>query len=244
MVTEIKNWLENPKRKYADGFAIFEQLATAQQKSNFLEYLRSGLQEKSIAQFDSRFSILINQVVFIQKRVKINPSAFAVAKKKTGMKVVEIGGADAPAKITDINQLPPELAPLRTRLSELVPVMAKVHAEMANESLADDKRAVLRAELISLDNERRNIWTQIDQFVADGAPAVDKSELEQELENNLVKMGADTMRRIQTLRTNITRSNTALAKHEAAGNTKKADEAKARIEKYSAELKELEGIVN
>ena len=158
------------------------------------------------------------------------------------------GDVNAPADakqraVTSLDQLPENFAPIRTRLKELVPYMAKVHADMAAE-LADDKRAVLRKELIALDDERRSIWKRIDKFLA-GTPEskIEKEEAEKVLEQNMLVVGVDLAKRIGLLKSYIKRNTDSLKKHQAAGYEVKAASAQEKIDMYSKELAELEALL-
>lgn len=248
MLQTISNWLANPKRSYKEGLDIFQQLATDTQKKNFLQFLQAGA-EKEPTQFSSHFSILINQVVFIQKRIRLNPEAL----KQAATNLPNSGKSenskpsqpDAPNATTNLNQLPEELSVPVARLKEMVPIMARIHAEMANEKLADDKRAELRRQLIHLDDERRKIWTIIDQFQQDHQiSVVDKSEEEKALDKNMIQVGIEVTNRITLVQQNIKRNTTSYNRYKKEGKTSQAESAKKRIEQYEAELKELQDLLN
>lgn len=249
MIKKIESWLKDPKRKYAEGLEIFNQLAGKKQKADFGEFLNKGA---AGTQFDAegRFPILINQLVFILNKVRSNPGAFSSAKAAVSsngslnMKIINaITGSPenttppAGDKI-DINALPEELSAERDRLKEIVPVMAKIHADMADEKIADDKRAALRAELVKLDDERRAIWDKIESF----NPNVEKLAEEKQVEQNMLELGRKTALRIGQLKSYIARNREALVKHEEAKNEKKAENAREKIDAYEKELAELESL--
>lgn len=248
MIKKIESWLKDPKRKYAEGMEIFNQLAGKKQKADFGEFLNKGAAD---TQFDAegRFPILINQLVFILNKLRYNPGAFSSAKAAVSsngslnMKIINPGGSSenttppAGDKI-DINALPEELYAERDRLKEIIPVMAKIHADMADEKIADDKRAALRSELVKLDDERRAIWDKIESF----NPNMEKLDEEKQVEQNMLELGRKTALRIGQLKSYIARNREALAKHEEAKNEKKADNAREKIEAYEKELTELESL--
>lgn len=251
MLKKIDKWLKDPKRKYADGLAIFNELASKKQKTDFGEFLNKGAAD---TQFDAagRFPILINQVAFIMNKVRSNPTAFvavqtvATKTKAPAVKVINTGEesekgqaviTDPPAQI-DINSLPEELSAERDRLKEIVPIMAKLHADMSDEKIADDKRAAIRAELVKLDDERRAIWNKIESF----DPNIEKNEEEKQVELNMFELGRQTTLRIGQLKYYITRNKEALAKFEAENNEKKAANARGKVELYEKELAELESL--
>lgn len=194
-----------------------------------------------------------------KKKPMINTEGLSIGKKDEASKVdknspntnavnAPEGDVNAPADakqraVTSLDQLPENFAPIRTRLKELVPYMAKVHADMAAE-LADDKRAVLRKELIALDDERRSIWNRIDKFLS-GTPEskIEKEEAEKVLEQNMLVVGVDLAKRIGLLKSYIKRNTDSLKKHQAAGYEVKAASAQEKIDMYSKELAELEALL-
>lgn len=196
-----------------------------------------------------------------KKKLTINTEGLSIGKKDEASKVDKNSpnvpddntsapdgdvNATADAKqraVTSLDQLPENFAPIRTRLKELVPYMAKVHADMAAE-LADDKRAVLRKELIALDDERRSIWNRIDKFLA-GVPEskIEKDEAETHVEQNMLVLGVELAQRIGLLKSYIKRNTDSLKKHQAAGYEVKAASAQEKIDMYSKELAELEALL-
>ena len=267
MLKDIQKWLANRNRKYSEGLAYFNKFASQKQKDSFGKYL-NAVKDDDISQFDTagRFPVLVNQVLFCERRIKSSPEQFieAQSKKKVKKSAVNIEGLSGkgivqdfkvPVKeqtppadpnepaISSLDQLPENFAPIRTRLKELVPYMAKVHADMAVE-IADDKRAELRKELIALDDERRAIWVRIDNFLAGNQVSkIEKDDTEKEVEQNMLILGHDLAKKIGLLKSYITRNTESLKKHQAAGNEKKAATAQEKIDMYSKELAELEALL-
>jgi hypothetical protein len=278
MLKEIRKWLNNPKRKYSEGLNYFNLFASQKQKDSFGQFL-NGVDVDNIAQYDAdgRFPLLINQVVFCERRIKSSPEMFIQStaedpksdkspvkrapainlKGTTGgtdklPAFTAIGRITAPAaeigtssnvNISALNQLPPNFSPAVTRLKELVPYMAKVHADMAAE-IADDKRKLLRIQLVELDDERRRIWERIDNYLQGNGQqeSIDKSAEEKEVEENMLILGRDMARRIGQLRGYITRNQNSFNKFSKSGDKKKAASAKAKVEQYTKELNQLEAM--
>lgn len=237
MIQQLKDWISNPKRKFSDGVNLFNQLATTTQKNNFQVYFDKN-KDENVPQFDIRFTTLINQISFIQRRIQSNPEAFAQVSTQATAKVST--NAQEVSTPTDIDQLPESFDQDKERLKEIVPIMAKLHAEMSKSDLAEDKRAGIRSQLVELDGERRAIWAKIEQYQADGLePGVEKSELETKVEENMFAMGKDLVTRRSQLRSNITRNNSSLEKYTQAGNAAKIEEVKARLAEYETELAEI-----
>ena len=235
MLTEIQKWLSNPKRKYADGLSYFNRFASKKQKDSFGTFLNEVVAE-DVPQYDGsgRFPILINQVVFVLQRIKANPDLYLESLKKPEKQNIQTKKSDTPA----VNDIPEAFDVEKKRLKEIVPLMARIHADMSVETLADDKRSILRRELIALDDERRAIWAKIDTGIA----SPDKSDEEKSVEMNMLELGRKSEQRIGALRSYIRRNEDALKKHIASGNTKKADNARMKILEYTKELKELEAM--
>lgn len=267
MVKKLRDWLENPKRKYSEGVEIFKAVASKKQLLDFSAFFQKGLEKEDIGQFDIHATTLVNQLTFSQTRLKHNKEEFervsaivvggsldssahfnneasktdksAELGKKVDTGTYKQGAGDGPNDIKPV-KLPPEL---EARLKEIIPIMAKVHAEMANETLADDKRALLRKELITLDNERRAIWDRIDFYNENVAPVdIKKSESEEEIEQNMFKLGADVKTRIDQLKLNIKRNTDSLEKYKKAKDEEKMKTSTERINMYMTELAELEGL--
>lgn len=235
MLNEIQKWLGNPKRKYAEGLAYFNRFASKKQKDSFGAFLNEGNIESSQYGGTGRFPILINQVVFALQRIKANPELFKASQDVMMIKNVP---AERDAPETSMNAISPSFDIENNRLKEIVPLMARIHADMSVDTLADDKRARLRLQLVELDDERRAIWSRID---AGGDPPV-KGEDEKIVEMNMLELGRKSAQRIGSLRSYIRRNEEALKKHTDAGNKKKADNARKKIADYSKELQELEAM--
>lgn len=248
MISKLQNWLNNPKRKYTDGVAIFMTVATAQQKTNFATFFQSVDNGDKIDQFDIHFTTLVNQLAFSMRQIQSNPKLLEklAAIKADEPKADKPEGDQTPPPTDQTPPpLPPEFEVHQERLKELIPLMARAHAEMADEKIADDKRAKLRRELVEMDKERRSIWAEIDKYVEDGtAPDVELSEEEIDVVENMIKLGAQTALRIGQLKGYITRGLKTLQEHLDAGKDKLAATAQEKLDKWVVELAELEELLN
>lgn len=242
MINKIQKWLANPKRNYRDGLAFFKRFASDKQKADFLQFFDSVKEDETVEQFDIRFTTLVNQIAFAQHRIKSNPELFIESKAEISslqLSPLLKGSTPEAGGVVNIDQLPAELSAEHDRLKDIVPIMAKLHADMADEKMADDHRAAIRAELVKLDDERRAIWKKIDSAGVE----VEKSELETAVETNMIALGAKTALRIGQLKSYITRNQDGLKKHIEAGNQKKADTSRENIAKYTKELEELQALL-
>ena len=244
MFEQIQEWIKNPKRDYREGLGYFKQFATKQSKNSFQTYLEGVEDDEKIEQFDPRFTLLVNQVVFIEQRMKANPDAFAeAAKAETPKKVVKQEDdkvIDPPKQIT-LDELPAEFCAERERLKDLIPLMAKIHAEMAAEK-ADDKRLALVTELVKFDDERRAIWERINAGTPENV-VIESPEDNEVINQNMLKLGMELTKKVKNLKEKITRNEDSHKKHIDGGKQKDADKALERITAYKAELATLEAIV-
>lgn len=67
-------------------------------------------------------------------------------------------------KIVTEESLTPELKKAYQRIKEIAPLYASLHADIASESTPDDDRKRLADKLCDLDDERRELWKQIDDW--------------------------------------------------------------------------------
>ena len=254
MLKKIQNWLANPKREYAEGLKFFNDLANKEQEASFGKFL-NDVDQKEIAQFDpaGRFSILINQVGFIERRVKASPEELKIAQSVNikssgaGTPPVDPGkddksSEDSGLKITDLSQLPEEFTQDVARLKEIVPLMAKIHADMAAE-IADDVRAGLRTQLVELDDERRAIWDRINKFMAEGEKgSIEKSQAEQTVEKNMFEFGKEVAEEMSKLKGYVTRNTNLAKKYTDESKKDKAADAQQRADEYAKQLADLEAL--
>lgn len=245
MLKKINSWLENRKRSYKEGLEIFNALANKSQKDTFSEFLNNVDDAENVNAFDAegKFGILINQITMIQKRVQYSPEDFKSvqiksleSKAKNETPLVEL-------KAISIDELPEDFEVDRIRLKELIPLMAKLHAEMSDEKIADDKRAGILEDLVSLDNERRAIWNRIDAFANGENLEVAKSEDETKVESNMVSVGAGIQQRITLLKGYVTRANNSITKYTGEGKQNKVDEFTEKLAAYNSELEKLQALI-
>lgn len=240
MLKNIQQWLSNPKRSYHTGLAYFKRFATPSQKTDFLEYLSSISDDETVDQFDGRFGVLINQLIFIERRIRSNPELFAEASAT--VEVAQPGKKPSSGKIS-LDDLPESFAADRQRLKELVPLMAKLHADMAN-AVADDARFELVKQLVALDDERTAIWRRIDDYAAGSDISVDVPDDEASVRESALVLGAKLSKQRVQLQQNITRTEKSIRSHEKSGKTKLAESARKRLAAYKEELEKLEKLLD
>lgn len=141
-------------------------------------------------------------------------------------------------KIVTEESLTPELKKAYQRIKEIAPLYASLHADIASESTPDDDRKRLADKLCDLDDERRELWKQIDDW-AEGK-GVRLEEKRPEYSDNPTVRGYEMARQMKRLRQNIANSQEAADKAQADGRQTIYENAMKRLERYRAELKELE----
>lgn len=254
MIDKIQKWLDNPKRDYHQGVEYFEKYASSSAKEKFLPYFKEINPDEKPEQFDSHFTILVNQVTFARLRLRTNPKAFVAAiggstSEQKSARVVNIntGNAgespaapDAPLRLED---LPKQFDPERERLKELVPLMASMHADLSRTDISDEDRAVLADELVKLDLERRSIWDRIDNYLREGEKAISPEDVDNEYSENDFVRGAQMAARVKRLKDNIRKNEAALEKHKESGKDHLVKRTEARLVAQKAELAELEPLL-
>lgn len=239
MLKNIQQWLANPKRSYHDGLSYFKRFASVAQKSVFLEYLSNVSDDETVDQFDGRFGVLINQMIFIERRIRSNPVLFIEA---SAVEVSQPEKKPPSGKIT-LDDLPESFSADRQRLKEIVPLMAKLHSDMAN-AVADDVRFELVRKLVSLDDERTAIWRRIDDYAAGRNISVDVPDDDAFVRESAVALGAKIAKKRMQLQQNITRTEKAIAVNEKNGKKKLAESARKRLAVYKEELAKLEKLLD
>lgn len=152
----------------------------------------------------------------------------------------EVDALNAPGvKVITEATLPKKLQKAYDRIKEIAPLYASLHNDLTNTELSDEERKKLADQLCDLDDERRKLWRSIDQW-AEGKATLDLSEKRPEYSDNSVVRGYEMARQIKRLKENIRNSQAAAEKAQADGRQNVYENAMKRIQRYEAELKELE----
>lgn len=152
----------------------------------------------------------------------------------------EVDALNAPGvKVVTEESLPKSLQKAYARIKEIAPLYACLHGELTSDTLTDEERKKVADGLCDLDDERRKLWRSIDQW-AEGKASLDLSEKRPEYSDNAVVRGYEMARQIKRLKENIRNSQTAADKAQADGRQNVYENAMKRIQRYEAELKELE----
>jgi uncharacterized phage infection (PIP) family protein YhgE len=144
-------------------------------------------------------------------------------------------------KIVTYDKLPKDIQAKFDRTKEIVPLIAKIHAEISDKSLSDSERKKLADELCSLDDERRKLWDEIDAWT-EGKDCILEETKEMSYSDIPLVKGMQIAKRIERLEENIKRTQQAIEKHIKARKKNLQIKAEDRLAAYQKELVELKEI--
>lgn len=224
----------------------------------------SSQQEESASQIEDNAEDLVNM---LDRLDEIAEKTITDIQSQIDALSTDIDELKKPGvKFIKESSLPAAMAKNYNRIKEIVPLMASLHGELSNESLTDEQRQDIATQLCDLDDEKRALWDAIDVWsettgvnasalrdstavatagapaevtaaapgeVTDGAPGATATD-------GSLEAGAAIARRVLQVKQNITRSQAALNVANQEGNAKNIKSAQTRIDKYQAELTELQ----
>lgn len=298
---QIKQWLGNRQREYADGVAIFMAVARKVQLEKYAKYFA---EVSSPEIFDHHFTMLVNLLTRIHNDILRQPALYPKASEevvdvkmlqqeeqakvlkekdslisfceehiaKLNERLEELGdsGDDNSTEITSIRSeieaherqlkdlqaevaelskpgvkviteasMPAAIKTAYARIKEIVPLYASLHAELSNESIADEQRKKYADELCKLDDERRKLWKKIDDW-SEGKGTLELDTPRPEYSDNPVVRGYELARAVKRLKQNIANSTTSAQKAKKDGRETVYENAMKRIARYESELAEVE----
>lgn len=298
---QIKQWLGNRQREYADGVAIFMAVARKVQLEKYAKYFA---EVSSPEIFDHHFTMLVNLLTRIHNDILRQPALYPKASEevvdvkmlqqeeqakvlkekdslisfceehiaKLNERLEELGdsGDDNSTEITSIRSeieaherqlkdlqaevaelskpgvkviteasMPAAIKTAYARIKEIVPLYASLHAELSNESIADEQRKKYADELCKLDDERRKLWKKIDDW-SEGKGTLELDTPRPEYSDNPVVRGYELARAVKRLKQNIANSTTSAQKAKEDGRETVYENAMKRIARYESELAEVE----
>lgn len=239
---KLNRWLQGPRRDYAEGLVLFETLANEEMKQRYGAFLRGGSEGVHL-------NLLLSKLQGLAQVIRANPLPFQEKMEREFMlSAVSASARTVPddkveqlrferpghgVKVVAYPELPEELRHKYDRIKEIVPLIARLHADLSNTD--GDAASALADQLCKLDDERRKLWDELDAWAdGKGVPVASSKE-----ESDVVK-GMELTRGLKRLRDNIRTSRKAAEKYEAEGNTAAAGKARERLARYEEELKELE----
>jgi len=108
----LEQWLSNPKRKYADGLALFNALATEALRTKYGQYLNEADPDTQ-HQFSQPMSIMTNKLAQLRQMAQIKPELFAAVEI-----ITEKDDLDISAKKEVIKNLRAEMEYLKEQLDD------------------------------------------------------------------------------------------------------------------------------
>lgn len=171
-----------------------------------------------------------SQIEDLEKQLEEKSKGIDVLKKEIEGKGYSV--------VTD-NDLPAEYQEKKKRIKEIVPLMAKIHAELSDPTLSNKERKAKAGELCTLDDERRGLWDDIDEYLAGKKEVLPEDKALQYSDD--AEIGKTQMQlRLKRLKEKINRNIESARKH--AANNKPNYEAQSleRVARYRAELGELQ----
>lgn len=205
MKQAVINWLNNPARRYDDGVILFEVIASEAYKDKYLNYFKRTADPNML-------------IAKIRALIPLIPAGIAPARLSTDVPTPISVSHSMPVSVT--STLAPDQTAIQSRIREIRPMQAAIHAEIHAEN-NDMIRRQKVSELLALESERKALWKRFDG--EEDAPAVRPEEQEDPLER-----GARLMRRMKQLKQNLSRDKCS----------------ENRRKQYEAELKSIQSELN
>lgn len=250
----LLQWIEGPRRSYGEGLALFRLISDRREKSRYLAFLE---EVRDASPGDIHFNMLQRCLSGYRREVLSNPayrtavmsSVFPVECPAASVPVPVPPVLSAPAAQTAPHGplsglrfsrpagLPPELAPVYDRIREITPEYARLHADLT--SAPDDaSRLALARELCALDDERRRLWDRLDAWARESGVS---SPVPRPVYSSVqILSGLEMAARRKRLQDNIRTARLSVAKFEKNRLPVPLERARKRLERYIAELDELE----
>lgn len=221
---------------YAAAFEAFSQSASPKADTKKVVALQERIQE------------LEDELEALQEDAETNADLIQELEGEIENKqneITELKGklSEQGIRVITPEDLPEELKKKYARNKEIVPLMASLHADLKSEGIDDATRKNIADELCQLDDERRQNWDCIDNYLQRGSMEMPEERLAVYSDDPIVR-GGQIAKRIERLKENIKRSEEAFAKHQESGKTHLCEKAQARIEAYSDELDKLMSEMN
>lgn len=142
-------------------------------------------------------------------------------------------------KVVTEASMPAGIKKSYARIKEIAPLYASLHNDIANPAIADEERKGLAEQLCKLDDERRRLWKQIDDW-SEGKGELKLDEARPAYSDDPVVRGFELARAVKRLKQNIRNSRQAAEKAKTDGRQVVYDNAMQRIAGYEKELAEIE----
>lgn len=252
----LESWLQGPHRPYGEGLELFRLLSSQQMKVRYLAYFE---EVKTSDCTDVHLNILVDKLSRIMRDIRITPSlmkdvldspfSYASQQPLTPIKKEVILPSDPDIPLArqaekpsfDAGSLPSEQRQWYSRIRDIVPLMAKLHADLSS-ATSDDERKKIADDLCSLDDERRKLWDLLDSWKErTGKTLLD--EPDRSYSDNGTVRGLEMARRRKRLKDNIRTTKMSIARFEKNGQQEAMKHALERLEHYKKELDDLERMI-
>lgn len=256
----VKQWINNPQRKYRDGLAIYHKIKRNKEKDAFFNAV-SDAPAGSL-----HFNLLIQEVknayrVLLSKGEQFEdkpkppapgkPITTAPLKLDKKLAVLDQKPSSSSAarfvhnSLVEVTSLPEDLQQKFFRNQEITRELSGLHQQL-KASKTDQDRALVASQIDVLFHERQTNWTQIDQFAGVDASlesTTKESTIEDGLhgpegQNELAKQMLESKKRLDTVKINISRVEKELQSKELT--PAKIRSRKSRLKAWKEELSELE----
>lgn len=244
----LLNWLQGPRRTYAEGLALFGLIADNASKVRFIPFFR---EEMSPAPNDIHINLLVDKLSRFGREIRVNPQyrsevmssefVFSPSEHTSTAERQPVSAASHPApsgvRFTYPSGLPDSLRDSYDRIREITPQYARLHADLGN-ATSDDERKDLANRLCALDDERRRLWDKLDSWAKESGV---KTEIPRpSYSRDEVLSGLEMAARRKRLKDNIRTARLSVARFTKNGPQSSLHRAEARLESYMSELDDLE----
>ena len=228
----IKQWLRNPKRKYADGLAIYNKHKSSNYYDDFFSSITSP-EPSSI-----HFSLLVSQVAKILRKIENNPAvepAITAAKpsKKITTSPTTQKLVDEFPEFINVNDQSPEVKKAFLDRKSVFVELAGAKQTML-QAKTDQERSIAATRVAQLNTQLNALNDSIKTFVANA----DKPEDSPAVSVDPVKEALEISAKIKNLKAFILRANAEL-KSKKLSPSKVANRNKSLV-KWADELSILE----
>lgn len=249
VVEKLNQWLREPQRDYAEGLVLFDRLANKELVERYGAYFHGFSTALTGAQHKT---LLLSKLQRIAENVSLNPllyqqvlqaefvspspctassaSSSPAPNPSVSSSYVALSGGKKKFLVSD---LPEDMSSKYARIKELVPLIAKLHADLSHAE--GEEASAIAGELCELDDERRRLWNELDAWAEGKEKAPDTVVI-----RNDVAKGIELTRRLKRLKDNIRTNRLAAEKYQSEGNAEAAAKALERLARYDQELAALE----
>ena len=256
----MKGWIDNPKRDYATGHALYKKYKVGSTYDAFFETAASKPDATAINMLFQKVGMIylklkanpkfvesvIASQIQEQKPIGSNPTPPRTVKpnnQKSGIKVnpnkvIKDTGITGEPNPKRLENLPSELQAAGERIRELTPLIGGLKAKInALPTGSKDYAKVLMQQLEKFDTEKRNLWKQIDEY--NGASSKDvtiekRVALTPSQLKDKIKNCKDSIRRIENKLPDQRKNRPALAKKSEKALAKKQKELEAFEKQFDA----------